>query len=302
MNYKQPDILKNFKSVENITRRKNGSIRSAGMSNVIADTGTASEYHFMLQLQELKDRNALLEKLLEQRNNKLTEVAATHTKFISILAHDLRSPFHAILGALELLKIKLEDHKIKDLENYINMASNSAIRTLSLLDNLLAWTISQNEEKNFNPVKINLHSLLEDEIVSIISSAAQKQISLEHTIALDLNVTADLQMIKTVLRNLIGNAIKYTNTGGEITISAAESDQYVEIVVRDTGIGMSQEAQKKLFKIETFHSTAGTNNEHGTGLGLMLCKEFVEIHGGIIRVESQPGKGSMFKFTLPHYI
>ena len=109
-------------------------------------------------------------------------------------------------------------------------------------------------------------------------------------------------MVKTILRNLIGNAIKYTNTDGEITISALESDQFVEIAIKDNGVGISPEAQSELFKINSFNSTAGTDNEQGTGLGLLLCKEFIEMHGGNIQVESVPSEGSEFKFTLPHYI
>jgi signal transduction histidine kinase len=250
----------------------------------------------------MKELNAYLEKLVEQQTMELTEVVATNTKFISIIAHDLRSPFNSILGALELLKEKLDQYNINDIEKYINLASNSANRTLNLLEGLLAWTISQNKEKSFNPVKINLHELLLYEIESINPLATQKQITLNHSIAPYLNVSADLQMVKTILRNLISNAIKYTNTGGEISVSASESKQFVEITIKDNGIGISNKAQRELFKMDAFHSTAGTNNEQGSGLGLLLCKEFVEMHGGNIWIESEPGKGCEFKFTLPHYI
>jgi signal transduction histidine kinase len=107
-------------------------------------------------------------------------------------------------------------------------------------------------------------------------------------------------MVKTLLRNLIDNAIKYTNTGGEINISASERNQFIEIEVKDSGIGISNEVRKELLKIDAIHSTSGTNNDKGTGLGLILCKEFVEMHGGNMQIESEPGKGSNFKFTLPH--
>jgi len=117
-----------------------------------------------------------------------------------------------------------------------------------------------------------------------------------------MNITADFQMVKTIFRNLIGNAIKYTNNGGEITISASERKKIVEVVVKDNGIGISPEVKRELFTSKAFHSTTGTNNEKGTGLGLILCREFVELHGGKILMESESGKGSEFKFTLPHYI
>jgi two-component system sensor histidine kinase/response regulator len=302
MNLKQSDFPKNFKSVGSTPNRESRSAQSSGMSTVISATGNASQNHLMIRLQEIEEHNARLEKLVKQSTKKLSDVVATNTKFISILAHDLRSPFTSILGALELLKTKLDNNNGNDAVNYVDIAFNSAIKTLSLLDNLLAWTISQNEEKNFNPVRINLHELIADEIDNSNTSAIQKRLIMNHSIAPDLNVTADLQMVKTILRNLINNAIKYTNTGGQINISASGSKQFVEIAVRDTGIGISKEAQSALFKTNTFNSTAGTDSEQGAGLGLLLCKEFVEMHGGNIRIESEPGKGSIFKFTLPHYI
>ncbi len=291
-----------MKPLENSEYRKNEGLESSYLPGTIPYTGKASGDGLMLRLKELEELNAHLEILVDRRTKELTSIAATNAKFISIIAHDLRSPFASIIGVLEILKVSLNQQNMNDIENYIDIAYNSANRTLILLDNLLAWTISQNKEKNFNPVKINLYELLIEEIENITTSARQKQISLNYSIAPDLNVTADLQMAKTIIRNLISNAIKYTNSGGEIAISAIEGNEFVEISIKDNGIGISPEIQKNLFKIEAFHSTSGTNNEKGTGLGLVLCKEFVELHGGKILVESEPGKGSEFKFTLPHYI
>jgi signal transduction histidine kinase len=296
-----------LESGDNSVHGKNGKSKPSDMSGVVADNSKASEDHFMLRLQEMEECNAHLEKLVEQQTKELTDIVATNKKFISIVAHDLRSPFNTILGALELLRDKQDHCNINDIEKFIDIAYDAANRTLNLLTDLLAWAISQNEGKSFNPVKINLQVLIEDEIKSINVSAQQKHITLKHSIVPNLHVSADLQMVRTILRNLISNAIKYTNTGGEITISASECKQFVEIVVNDNGIGISCKAQRNLFKIDAFHSTAGTNNEKGTGLGLLLCKEFVEFHGGKIWVESDPdgyqeGKGSKFKFTLPHYI
>jgi two-component system sensor histidine kinase/response regulator len=302
MNSKKLYFQNNFKPFENSAKGKNGSSKLSGLSTVIDEPDKASENYFTLRLQKMEEINARLQKLVEQRTKKLTEVVATNTKFISIIAHDLRSPFISILYALKMVKESLNDHNIVEIENYIDIAAKHANSTLNLLDDLLAWAISQNTEKSFNPVKINLHKLLRGEIEYINTSAKQKQIKLNLSIALNLNVSADLQMVKTILRNLISNAIKFTDTGGEITISASESKPFVEIVVKDTGIGISSGAQRDLFNINAFHSTTGTNNEKGIGLGLFLCKDFVERHGGDIRIESEPGKGSKFKFTLPHYI
>jgi signal transduction histidine kinase len=303
MNYKQLNSPTKLRLVENAVNGKKRSSGFSGPAGIEVDTNKASENYYKLQLKELEERNVHSEELVKQLGEKLIEVVTTNSKFVSVIAHDLRSPFHSILGALELVRIKLEDHYHEDnLENYINMAANSATRTLNLLDELLDWTLSQNMEKSFNPVKINLYELVKTEIVSIGFAAEQKKISLNHSITNVLSVAADLQMIKTVLRNLIGNAIKYTKIGGNVSISASESGQFVEIAVSDNGIGISQEAQKRLFKIDMFHSTLGTDNEKGSGLGLILCKEFVEMHGGKIRIESEPGKGSKFIFSLPHYI
>jgi signal transduction histidine kinase len=302
MNSKKTYSLNNTKPFINKAFHNNGSSKLLDLSSIVSNIGEPSEKHFMFRLQEMEEINAHLEKLVEQRTKKLTEVIAANTKFISIISHDLRSPFSSILYALDIIKQSLNDKNSNEIEKYIDMASNCANGTLNLLDDLLEWTISQNEGSRFNPVKINLNQMVTDEIENIRASAIQKQITLNHSIIPDLNVTADIQMVKTIIRNLISNAIKYTSTGGEIMISATESKKFVEIVVKDNGIGISPEAQRALYKIKAFHSTTGTNNEKGTGLGLILCREFVEMHGGNIRIESEPGKGSKFKFTLPHYI
>jgi signal transduction histidine kinase len=301
MNSRQLDFPSSLKSFKNTTDGKNGGQKSQVMTASMANTVQVSEDYFRLRMKKLEERNASLENLVEQRTRKLIEVVATNSKFISIIAHDLRSPFTAIIGVLDTLKESLNEFNILDIEKFVNIASDSANRTLNLLDNLLAWTVSQNKKKNFSPVKINLSKLLKDEIESFSITSIYKQIRLNHHIKSDLNVCADIQMVKTILRNLISNAIKFTNKYGEITISAFESNHFIEIAVRDNGTGISIEAQAELFKITTPHSTKGTGNELGTGLGLILCKEFVEMHGGNIWVESEPGKGSTFKFTLPHY-
>ncbi len=277
---------------------------SKSLSMPVSESGsdTAVEKKLLLRLREMEELNTGLELLVEQRTSKLVEIVSTNAKFLSIIAHDLRSPFSSILGILELLKMSLKELDKNEIEKYIEIVYNSANNTLTLLDNLLVWALSQNKEKNFKPIKINLYELLREEIENLKTLASQKQITLRHSVKPDLNVTADIQMVKTILRNLINNAIKYTNVNGEIIIDANEVNQYIEIAIKDNGIGISAEDQRKLFKIDAFHSTPGTHDEKGTGLGLLLCKEFVELHGGNIRIESEAGKGSRFAFTLPHYI
>ena len=260
------------------------------------------EKDLIMQIQELKQINTSLELRVELRNSKLIEIISTNGKFLSIIAHDLRSPFSSIIGILELLKLSLKEFNKDEIEEYINLVYKSANNTLVLLDNLLQWAITQNIEKTFKPVKINLYDLLLEEIESLRTLALQKQITMVETIEPELNVTADLQMVKTILRNLISNAIKYTNRYGKIEISASGNKQFVEVAIHDNGIGISAEDKMKLFKVEELHSTPGTHNEKGTGLGLLLCREFVELHGGNLLLESEAGNGSRFAFTLPQYI
>ena len=272
------------------------------LPNTKSDKRSFDEKQLLHRLKEMEELNNSLQSIVERRTAKLVEIVSTNAKFLSIIAHDLRSPFSSIIGILELLKMSLKDFNKDQIEEYVNIVYNSANNTLVLLDNLLVWAVSQNKEKNFRPVKINLYELLREEIENLKTLASQKQIMLKHSVNHDLNVTADLQMVKTIIRNLISNAIKYTNVNGEITINATELNKYVEVAINDNGVGISTENQKKLFQIDKIHTTPGTHAEKGTGLGLLLCKEFVELHGGKLRIDSETGKGSRFAFTLPQYI
>jgi signal transduction histidine kinase len=281
---------------------KNQSSGSSDVDGIIFTNEKVLKDHILLRMQEMEEMNIHLERLVELQKKKLIEMAATNIKFVSIIAHDLRGPFSSILGVLELLRESLTDYDVNEIDKFVSIASDSANRTLTLLNNLLTWTFSQNKEKTFEPVKVNLYEVVEYEMESIRVPAAQKQIKVSHSIPTGLNLTADLQMVKTILRNLLNNAVKFTNLEGTIRISAKETAAFIEISVKDNGIGISAKTRHNLFKMDEFQSIAGTSNEKGTGLGLLLCKEFVEIHGGNIWVESAPGKGSEFKFTMPHYI
>jgi len=297
MNY--PNTLNPDKSDDHGKKR---NLKFSEIPDIMAETDKANESHLKLRLQEMEEINLHLEELVKQKTKELAEAGAINNKFISIIAHDLRSPFSSIIGILGILKESLNEYNKKEIRKFVAIADNSANRALILLDSLLAWTISQKQENHFNPVKTNLIDLLEYEMESINCSAMQKQIKLNLFVSPDLNVAADVQMVKTICRNLLSNAIKYTNEGGEITISALEAEPFVEISVKDNGIGISDNALQNLFKMDKLQSTAGTNHESGSGLGLLLCKEFIELHGGRIQVISEPEKGSDFKFTLPHYI
>ncbi|MCA1803196.1 MAG: HAMP domain-containing histidine kinase [Rhodothermaceae bacterium] len=265
-------------------------------------TGTTPASHMRLikRIKELTDYNKQLERVVAEQSRELGGVIAMNTKVISIIAHDLRSPFISLIGILEIIRDYFDKKGENDIESYIDIAAESANSSLNLLDNLGAWAISQNDERKLQPEEIDLKHMLMDEIRIIRCSAVQKQVSLVHSIPPELQIVADVRMMKTVLRNLVNNAVKYSKPGGEVKISASAGREYVEISVQDSGIGISGEDQMKLFRKDILHSTPGTNKEKGTGLGLLLCKEFVEKHNGKIRLNSEPGKGSKFTITLPN--
>jgi signal transduction histidine kinase len=301
MSSKYPDILSHLTPANN-TRRINGSPKSMGSFARIVNKHLTNHKQLLLRLHKLEEVNASLEELIADGKKQLNETVATNARSLSLLAHDLRGPFSTTIVILDLLTKSFDAYDKIEIEKLINAASDAAIKSLTLLENLLAWSISQNKEKTFNPVRINLNELIINEFNSFKTTAAQKHLSMNHSVESNLCVTGDIQMVKTIFRNLISNAIKYSNTGGTIFISATEAPHFVEIEVKDDGIGIEQKTRQKLFKIDEFHSTSGTNNEQGTGLGLLFCKEFIDLHGGQIQVKSEPGKGSRFIFTLPHYI
>jgi PAS domain S-box-containing protein len=239
------------------------------------------------------------EKSLKESEKKLKELNTTKDKFFSIIAHDLRTPFNNILGFSELLIENTKDSEVAESKIYSEIINSSAKNTLVLLDNLLNWAKSQTGQIKFNPKKLNLSSTIQEILDIYISTAKIKNISLNYIPSENIEVYIDQNMLKTVLRNLISNSIKFTNLNGKITINAVQKHNNIEITVSDNGIGMNEETKKKLFKIDTNITTPGTASEIGSGLGLILCKEFIEKQGGEIWVESELSKGSDFKFTFP---
>jgi len=228
----------------------------------------------------------------------LLQLNADKDLFMSILAHDLRSPFNGLLGLSELL---IENIHISDADTIENMAihiNKSAQIAFNLLEDLLMWTRSQSGKIPYERQKISLRDICADILEIIKPIAEAKNISISFMTDDEIIVFADIDMLKTVLRNLVSNAIKFTDPGGRIDIHAKQNQTNVTITVSDNGIGMAQATVNKLFD-GTLHSTKGTSNESGTGLGLFLCKEFVNKHGGKIWVESVEGEGSSFIFTLP---
>jgi signal transduction histidine kinase/ligand-binding sensor domain-containing protein len=254
----------------------------------------------ILRLQKLKNQKSLLEKLVEEKTSELKEINATKDKFFSIIAHDLKNPFNTIIGFSEMLKDAVLSKDTMTVYKYATMINFSSVQTFRLLENLLDWASSQRGKISFTPVRINVRMLVTGEIGVVGDMAVCKNIQLENNVPDSITIFADKNMLTTILRNLITNAIKFTHKNGRIEITAQSTRGYLEISVSDNGIGMTSDVIKKLFRIDSNLATRGTDDEKGTGLGLVLCKEFVTRHGGRIWAESEAGKGSTFRFLLPY--
>jgi signal transduction histidine kinase len=252
----------------------------------------------VLNVRDITARKQTEEALL-QSEARLNQLNATKDKFFSIIAHDLRSPFNSIMGFSNLLEDQIQRKNYQGIEEYAAIIQKSSNRALALLRNLLEWARSQTGSMVFKPEPIEIVALMKEVTDLLNDSAKQKAIVISMSIPPMATVLADREMMGTTLRNLLSNAIKFTNPGGEIVLSAQQKNGQWIINVTDNGVGIQKEALEKLFRIDQSYTTAGTQNERGTGLGLILCKEFVEKHGGRIWVESQVMKGSKFCFTIP---
>ena len=232
---------------------------------------------------------------------RLIELNATKDKFFSIIAHDLKSPFNSIIGLSKYLSGQVKAKNYSKIDEIANIILNSSNRAMDLLSNLMAWSQLESGRMPFNPKNLNIINLTDDVISFIRPNADQKSISIENKITLAPRVFGDKEMISTVLRNLLSNAIKFTESTGKITVLSTTEKRELIVTISDNGIGISKERIEKIFTISENNSTPGTQNEKGTGLGLILCKEFIEKNNGRIWVESTPEIGTAFSFTLPLY-
>jgi PAS domain S-box-containing protein len=249
-------------------------------------------------IRDISDRKRSMERLKENEA-RLSQLNATKDKFFSIIAHDLKGPFTSIIGFSSLLIEEVHNKNYDVVSEYAEIIQASSWRTMDLLTNLLEWSRAQTERMEFNPGHIDFNQLIADVKDLLDYSAWQKTIKIASKVPDNFKVYADKAMLNTILRNLITNAIKFTNHGGNILISATQKELFSVISVVDNGVGIRKEDIERLFRIEESVSYVGTQGEEGTGLGLFLCNEFVRKHGGKIKVESEPGKGSKFTFTLP---
>lgn len=241
--------------------------------------------------------NAGLELMNSEKN--LQRLNKTKDKFFSIIAHDLKNPFNSLLGFTEMLSRNYKELSREQIYSYIDIINKSAINLYQLLENLLEWSKSQTGNIKYSPARFRIKNIAESEISTVQSYADSKNIKIGMNISTDTSAYADKSIISSVIRNLLNNAVKFTHHGGEIIISASENENYIELSVSDNGIGIGPREQKKLFNLEYNITTSGTNDEKGTGLGLLLCKEFIEKSGGKLWVDSKVGEGSKFTFRIP---
>lgn len=236
---------------------------------------------------------------LKENEKKLIESNQTKDKFYSIIAHDLKSPFNSLIGFSNLLHDEYDDFSDDERRSFIKILRNSSEEIFTLLENLLDWTRKGSDNFSIKPVKIDLQHIVKQTIQLQEKNAELKKITIINAIHKNTFVFADENMLRTIIRNFTSNAIKFTNQNGEIRFTAIPVNGFMECSVSDNGVGMSPEVIGKLFDIQSTVQKKGTANEKGTGLGLMLCKDFIERNGGQLSIVSQEGKGSTFAFTLP---
>jgi PAS domain S-box-containing protein len=239
-----------------------------------------------------------IENSLKVSNEELKTLNSTKDKFFSIIAHDLRGPFQSLLSYSEMLAMEMDTLSQEEIIQFSKGLYEILTNLYSLLENLLHWSMMQRDMIEYNPVGLNLYDVV-NKIVGISNqNAMKKNISISNNVGTGIFVYADVNMLRSIIQNLIMNAIKFTPSEGRIIVSSAIKNGIVEVAIQDTGIGIDPEKSSKLFNFITIFTTKGTAGEEGTGLGLPLCKEFVEKQGGKIWVESELGNGSKFTFTL----
>jgi len=266
----------------------------AGLVGIILDfTETRQNQR---ELQQLKDD---LEKIVDQRTSELKEANATKDVFFSIIAHDLKSPFNSISGFLNLMYEDYDSFSDDEKKRFLKTILDTANNTFSLLENLLEWSRSQRGKIIYSPETIDISMLIEEIIFILQRNAENKQIKILPIADDNLTSWADVNMARTILRNLVSNAIKFSYPNQRVMIKSQNSGDEVIISVSDKGTGIKESDLSKLFKIDEKIQKPGTLKEKGTGLGLVLCKEFASKNRGKIWVESELGKGSTFSFSLP---
>jgi len=256
--------------------------------NPISSIGTVAD------ITEIIEKEAII----KQQNQELLASNTTKDKLFSVIAHDLKSPFNGIIGFSELALEYVSNKEYDQLEKSCQFINQTAHQCLDLLNNLLNWSRLQTGKIKMDPETILLKNIVKDNIDLLRSNCLKKNIQIATSISPNLSMEADINMIDSIIRNLLSNAIKFSYPDKTIYVSAKKTDDVTSIQVRDQGVGIEEEVKDSLFDTNENSSTHGTNSEKGTGLGLVLCKEFVHMHEGVIWVESKKGNGATFTFTI----
>ncbi|WP_234572834.1 PAS domain-containing sensor histidine kinase [Rhodohalobacter sp. 614A] len=254
----------------------------------------------VLNVRDITERKEA-EQALKKSETRLQALNATKDRLLSIIGHDLKNPFSSILGFSELLTAEIQKKNYDDAEEFAKIIQHSSKQAVDLLNNLIVWAQSQTGKIEYQPESFLLDTVARELIELLLDACTAKSITIHNKISKATPLFADKTMITLIIRNLLSNAIKFTKPSGEITLEATKNDSELTVSVTDNGIGIKKSDLNKLFCNENgkTHSTEGTLKESGTGLGLLLCKDFIEMHGGKIWVESQPKKGSVFTFSIP---
>jgi len=254
---------------------------------------------FLIAIIRDVSKNKEHEQKIKAQMNELEEVNKTKDRFFSIIAHDLRNPFNSLLGITENLVENYEDFSSEEIKEYLTLLLQSSQQGYNLLENLLNWSRSQTGKLKVSAKVLNVSELIDASVELMLNNAAAKNLEIINNVSFDILAFADENMITTVLRNLLSNAIKFTPQGGSIRFEATKQKKMIEICIADNGMGMTEETMASLFKLDVFTSTLGTNKETGTGLGIILCKEFIEKNNGKLWVESSLNNGTIFYFSIP---
>lgn len=277
---------------------KNGSIICCLVRSSLIKDENNNPLFFISHIQDITDKK-IAENVLFEQKEELQKLNSEKDKFFSIIAHDLINPFNSIINFSNLLEGHVKNKENEEIEEISKIIHRSSNRMMNLLVNLMEWSQSKTGRMEFVPTHFEMEDLINDAILLFDETAKQKNISILKSIKLSKPILADRNMLFTVVRNLISNAIKYSNIYGIINITVEENKGVLDVSVSDNGVGMEYERIQKLFQLNEIYSTLGTEREKGTGLGLILCKEFIEKHNGKIWVESTINKGSVINFSIP---
>jgi len=303
-NLAKKTILRALKGQKTPTRNQFKYIRKDGKLRWIETLGSVFDYNgsqaILIVAVDVTDRKET-ESILIESEKQLQNANAMKDKFFSIIAHDLKNPFNAILGFSNLLYEAYDNFDEKQRKTFIKNICEASENTFKLLQNLLEWSRTQTGNIEFNPVNIDLNTLVTENISILKTASDNKKLKISSEIDPKTKVFADENMVKVIIRNLLSNAIKFTKPGGKVEFTSTNKRDFIEICIADSGVGIEGKNLKRLFRIDDQYKTQGTSEEQGSGLGLILCKEFVEKNGGQIWAESDIDAGSKFKFTLPSH-